>query len=155
QRLWEQALADPAVDRTEARAGASDGRAAEAAEVPEVAGVCPYRGLAAYRQQDARWFFGRERSRDDLIALVRSAERTGGMVALVGASGAGKSSLLNAGLMPAFQAGGAGDGNGPAGARRVLYLVPGATPLTELTRRIPPLAEVVPAPAGSAAAPGP
>ncbi|MBT2413858.1 hypothetical protein J7I94_25470 [Streptomyces sp. ISL-12] len=145
QRLWEHALADPAGDRPEAPGEAADGRPAETADI---GGVCPYRGLAAYRQQDARWFFGRERSRDDLVAQVRAAERTGGMVALVGASGAGKSSLLNAGLVPAFQTGG-------ADARRVLYLVPGGAPLKELTRRIPQLAEVVPAPAPPADATGP
>ncbi|MFC4501289.1 hypothetical protein ACFPIH_17415 [Streptomyces vulcanius] len=35
--------------------------------------MCPYRGLASYRQQDARWFFGRECSTD---ALVTQAART-------------------------------------------------------------------------------
>ncbi|MGP2440006.1 nSTAND1 domain-containing NTPase [Streptomyces sp. JW3] len=139
QRLWEQALADPAGDRGEAPDETADGRGADS---PGVAGVCPYRGLAAYRQQDARWFFGRERSRDDLIAQVRAAERTGGLVALVGASGAGKSSLLNAGLMPALRTG-----------REVRYLVPGPAPLAELARAVPDLAPVLAEP-GATAAPG-
>ncbi|GAA3299786.1 hypothetical protein GCM10020295_38840 [Streptomyces cinereospinus] len=52
---------------------------------------------------------------------------------LVGASGAGKSSLLNAGLVPALRG---GEG------REVVQLVPGAEPLAELTRRIPGLAPV-------------
>lgn len=127
QRLWERAVAVPVTDRPE------DAPKAEEAEQPLPAGVCPYRGLAAYRQEDARWFFGRERSTEALIDQLCAVEEsgTGGLVMLVGASGAGKSSLLNAGLVPALRY---------AEARRVLQLVPGADPLGELCRRIPGLA---------------
>ncbi|MFJ8788351.1 hypothetical protein [Streptomyces sp. NPDC102462] len=99
QRLWERAVADPVADRP-VSPDETDGAPGEAAAVP---GVCPYRGLAAYRGEDARWFFGRERSTRALIDQLRAAERTGGLVMLVGASGAGKSSLLNAGLTPALR----------------------------------------------------
>nr|WP_222109533.1 hypothetical protein [Streptomyces cupreus] len=120
QSLWERAVADPVASE-------------EAAEEPPPAGsVCPYRGLASYRQEDARWFFGRQRSTAALLDHLRAAERTGGLLMLVGASGAGKSSLLNAGLVPAVQA-----------EREVLQLVPGADPLAELTGRIPELAAVI------------
>ncbi|MFK4111909.1 NACHT and WD repeat domain-containing protein [Streptomyces sp. NPDC002176] len=122
QRLWERALADPVGERPE-------GPAAE--PPPAESPVCPYRGLASYRQEDARWFFGRERGTEALVAQLRAAERGGGLVMLVGASGAGKSSLLNAGLMPALEEG---------GAHTVRQLVPGADPLGELTRLIPALA---------------
>ncbi|MFI7499383.1 AAA family ATPase [Streptomyces sp. NPDC049687] len=139
QRLWERALADP-VAAGEAAAPAEetekDQSPAEAAAVP--GSVCPYRGLASYRQQDARWFFGRERSTDALVAQLRAARRTGGPVMLVGASGAGKSSLLSAGLVPALRAGALGDEDDPP--RDVLHLVPGADPLGELADRIPELA---------------
>ncbi|MER6842423.1 hypothetical protein [Streptomyces platensis] len=146
QRLWERAVAGPVGDRA-AGAGQEEERPpADAAAVP---GVCPYRGLASYRQQDAGWFFGRERSTEALVAQLRTAEETGGLVMLVGASGAGKSSLLNAGLVPALQNGAPGDGNGPK--REVLQFVPGGDPLAELVRRIPGLAEVISAAAGSAA----
>jgi WD40 repeat protein len=154
QRLWERAVADPAGDRPAVSASAS---AAEedrpTAEDPPVAGVCPYRGLASYREQDARWFFGRERSTQALVTQLRAAEKTGGLVMLVGASGAGKSSLLHAGLVPALQDGGPGQdrtvdhsaaGQESGRARAVLQLVPGADPLAELTRRIPELATVAP-----------
>lgn len=148
QRLWEQAVADPVGDHPAAPAAEEQRRPpGEAAAVP--GGVCPYRGLAPYRQQDARWFFGRERSRDALIAQLRAAERTGGLVMLVGASGSGKSSLLNAGVVPALRDGAPGEGRGPAGA--VLQLVPGADPLAELTRLIPELAHVVPVARAAAA----
>ncbi|MET9446085.1 nSTAND1 domain-containing NTPase [Streptomyces cinerochromogenes] len=103
QRLWELALAGPAADRP---APPSEENRRPPAQAPPVAGgVCPYRGLAPYRREDARWFFGRERSTNALVAQLRAAERSGGLVMLVGASGAGKSSLLNAGLVPAIRGG--------------------------------------------------
>ncbi|MFG3123904.1 hypothetical protein ACGFYO_18065 [Streptomyces sp. NPDC048201] len=133
QRLWERALADPVGERPDGPA-----EPPPAQEPPVSGGVCPYRGLASYRQEDARWFFGRERGTEALVAQLRAAESRGGLVMLVGASGAGKSSLLNAGLVPALEEGSpTGDGGG---ARTVLQLVPGADPLGELTRRIPALA---------------
>ncbi|MFF5495897.1 AAA family ATPase [Streptomyces aquilus] len=134
QHLWERAIT-----------GATDEERPPAeTPPPPVAGVCPYRGLASYRREDARWFFGRERSTDALLAQLLGTERTGGLVMLVGASGAGKSSLLNAGLVPALADGG----------REVVQLVPGADPLTELTRRIPALA-TAPAPPDPAPATAP
>ncbi|MGI5368874.1 hypothetical protein [Streptomyces iakyrus] len=159
QRLWERAVADPVGERPAASAG--EERSAEgAASAP--GGVCPYRGLASYRREDARWFFGRERSTDALVTQLGAAADTGGLVMLVGASGAGKSSLLNAGLVPALRGGapggddgdgssgsGGGSGSGRSGgsgrARHVVQLVPGGDPLAELCRHIPELASVVPA----------
>lgn len=138
QRLWERALADPNGERP-ASPAAEEQPAAEAAATP--GGVCPYRGLAAYRRQDAGWFFGRERSTRALVAQLDGARDTGGLVMLVGASGAGKSSLLNAGLVPALRAGAPDAGDGTP--RRVIQLVPGADPLGELTRLVPQLTPVV------------
>ncbi|WP_461120818.1 nSTAND1 domain-containing NTPase [Saccharothrix stipae] len=56
----------------------------------------PYAGLAAYGTEDAEWFFGRDHLLDDLEQRI--AHRR--FVAVFGASGAGKSSLLRAGLVP-------------------------------------------------------
>ncbi|OKI22127.1 XRE family transcriptional regulator [Saccharothrix sp. CB00851] len=56
----------------------------------------PYAGLAAYGTEDAEWFFGRDHLLDDLEKRI--AQRR--FVAVFGASGAGKSSLLRAGLVP-------------------------------------------------------
>ncbi|MFI8166905.1 hypothetical protein ACIGAN_11145 [Streptomyces sp. NPDC085931] len=120
QRLWERAVADPVGERPAASA-AEEGPPAEARPAP--GGVCPYRGLASYRREDARWFFGRERSTDALVTQLRAVSGTGGLVMLVGASGAGKSSLLNAGLVPALRDGalsvadGDDDGKGGRGGR--------------------------------------
>ncbi|QDQ12812.1 AAA family ATPase [Streptomyces spectabilis] len=138
QRLWERAVADPVAGDADAAAAGEEERAPADAPVPS---VCPYRGLASYRQQDAQWFFGRERSTDALLAQLRAAEKTGGLVMLVGASGAGKSSLLNAGLVPTLRDGALGDSSGRAA--QVLHLVPGADPLAGLTGLIPELAPAV------------
>ncbi|WP_405652105.1 AAA family ATPase [Streptomyces sp. NBC_00019] len=138
QQLWERAVSDPAGEHSAISAEEEEQPPPEASAV---LGVCPYRGLASYRQEDARWFFGRDRSTEALIAQLHAAEKTGGLVMLVGASGAGKSSLLHAGLVPALQ-----DGTRDAEttqARTVLQLVPGTDPLKELTRQIPELAEAV------------
>ncbi|MGW7097857.1 nSTAND1 domain-containing NTPase [Streptomyces sp. NPDC054838] len=92
---------------------------------------CPYRGLAAYGPQDAEWFFGRESATAELTG--RLAERIGhGAVAVVAPSGAGKSSLLRAGLLPALRRGAlpvAGSRDWPA-----VVCAPGAHPLKELLR---------------------
>ncbi|MGZ3116592.1 nSTAND1 domain-containing NTPase [Streptomyces sp. H62] len=139
QRLWERAVADPTGERPAPSDPDEEHPAADAGPAP--GGVCPYRGLAAYRQEDAGWFFGRERSTNALVTQLRATEATGGLVMLVGASGAGKSSLLNAGLVPAVRDGALDGGSGPR--REVLQLVPGGDPLGELIRRIPGLASVV------------
>ncbi|MFF5365996.1 hypothetical protein [Streptomyces sp. NPDC013187] len=151
QRLWERAVADPVGERP-APSAAEERSADESASTP--GGVCPYRGLASYRREDARWFFGRERSTDALVKQLGAVAGTGGLVMLVGASGAGKSSLLNAGLVPALRDGAlGGDGgdrrdggvreDGSGRPREVVQLVPGGDPLAELIRCIPELASVV------------
>ncbi|MGL5877364.1 MAG: CHAT domain-containing protein, partial [Xenococcaceae cyanobacterium] len=57
---------------------------------------CPYRGLYAFREEDSELFFGRERIVGDLTVAVRKKP----LIAIVGASGSGKSSLVFAGLIP-------------------------------------------------------
>jgi WD40 repeat protein/serine/threonine protein kinase len=62
----------------------------------------PYAGLSAFQEHDADRFFGREAIVAQLS--LRCAELP--LLALVGASGAGKSSLVRAGLIPALKRGG-------------------------------------------------
>jgi energy-coupling factor transporter ATP-binding protein EcfA2 len=59
---------------------------------------CPYRSLAYFteRPEDAQVFYGRTKLTQDLVKLVRDKER---LIAVFGASGSGKSSLLRAGLL--------------------------------------------------------
>ncbi|MGW0329906.1 nSTAND1 domain-containing NTPase [Nocardia sp. NPDC003183] len=59
--------------------------------------ACPYPGLRAYLPEEHTLFFGREQATTEFVDLVRA---TTGVVVLIGASGAGKSSLLAAGLRP-------------------------------------------------------
>ncbi|CAL9354663.1 hypothetical protein SUDANB15_00533 [Streptomyces sp. enrichment culture] len=59
----------------------------------------PYRGLRRYEMSDQALFFGRDSLVEELYALT-AAHR---FVALVGASGSGKSSILRAGLIPALR----------------------------------------------------
>jgi ABC-type multidrug transport system fused ATPase/permease subunit len=67
--------------------------------------LCPYRGLDAFREEDAPFFFGRGTVDDPasdigkLVGMVREHS----FVMVVGRSGSGKSSLVNAGLMPALR----------------------------------------------------
>ncbi|MFI5875061.1 hypothetical protein ACIBAH_21880 [Streptomyces sp. NPDC051445] len=92
--------------------------------------VCPYRGLSAFTAQDAQWFFGRERATAALVERV--FERVGsGPLMVVAPSGAGKSSLFNAGLVPAFRNPG---GFPMPGVERwpVVVFTPTAHPLEEL-----------------------
>jgi WD40 repeat protein/DNA-binding SARP family transcriptional activator len=62
-------------------------------------GVCPFKGLAPFEAADAAFFFGRERLVDELVARLGDAS----LLAVVGPSGSGKSSLLRAGLLPALE----------------------------------------------------
>ncbi|HZR28936.1 MAG TPA: winged helix-turn-helix domain-containing protein [Terriglobales bacterium] len=59
----------------------------------------PFRSLRPFGPEDSHLFFGREAERDDLLArLPRSP-----VLAITGASGSGKSSLVQAGLIPALR----------------------------------------------------
>lgn len=64
----------------------------------EVSAACPYRGLLPYEAADADTFFGRE---DDVAACLRRLRDTG-VLAVVGPSGVGKSSLVRAGVVAAL-----------------------------------------------------
>ena len=57
----------------------------------------PYKGLAAFAERDADDFFGRDRLIARIIERFDSGSR---LVAVVGSSGCGKSSLLSAGAIP-------------------------------------------------------
>ncbi len=57
---------------------------------------CPYRGLSAFREADARFFHGREAA----VARITGKLDASPLVAVVGASGSGKSSVVFAGVVP-------------------------------------------------------
>lgn len=60
----------------------------------------PYRGLAAFQPSDRRFYFGRERDIAQIAQTLTSGAR---MVSVIGASGAGKSSLILSGVLPLLQ----------------------------------------------------
>jgi WD40 repeat protein len=67
-----------------------------------IVSLSPYRGLMPFREQDAGLFFGRKRFVDELVRKVRQRRDTN-VVAVVGRSGSGKSSIVYAGLIPALR----------------------------------------------------
>ena len=84
----------------------------------------PYKGLAAFTQNDAVDFFGRSAEISRMVTMIEANR----LSAVVGPSGSGKSSLVLAGLLPAL-AGGAITGSETwIGVRTV----PGAHPFDEL-----------------------
>ncbi len=91
----------------------------------------PYPGLDAFAAEDAAVFFGREQEVVRLLELLHpTLERgSGRFVAVVGPSGSGKSSLVNAGVLPRLA--------GPKGQWTILpRIVPGARPTANLARSL-------------------
>ncbi|WP_251091385.1 helix-turn-helix domain-containing protein [Streptomyces sp. Caat 7-52] len=104
---------------------------------------CPYPGLRAFTEDTAKWFFGRTTQVDELVRLVSARLEGGAPIFVTGASGAGKSSLLSAGLSPALRRGqGAEDA---PGAPRVVRITPGPRPLTALEQASAAVSEDGPA----------
>jgi WD40 repeat protein len=84
-------------------------------------GSSPYVGLAAFGPDDADRFFGRDRVVDAIGSRLLQQR----FLAVVGASGSGKSSVLRAGLLPAVR-------SGPVSRGRqwsTLLITPGSHPL--------------------------
>ena len=85
--------------------------------------MCPYRGLEAFEEEDAGLFHGREQEVTLLAAKLRSSR----FVAVLGASGSGKSSLVRAGLVPELRR------QGPV---NLLLLTPTSSPLHSLAGQL-------------------
>lgn len=98
---------------------------------------CPYVGLAAFVEGREKYFFGRERLLSTLVERVAATR----LVAVVGSSGSGKSSLVLAGLIPLLKQGVIAESEGAPGSASWRYLprlVPGSEPLTNLAAVIQP-----------------
>ncbi|MGH3202365.1 MAG: hypothetical protein ACRDP5_10010, partial [Streptosporangiaceae bacterium] len=90
---------------------------------------CPYRGLLPYDQAHETVFHGRGR----LVATLAGTLAQAGLVMVTGASGAGKTSLLQAGLVPALARGVQIPGSS---SWLRIGMTPGTRPLTELSDRL-------------------
>ena len=87
----------------------------------------PYKGLLRYEPEDTAWFFGREQLVADAVARLL----TGRFLAVVGASGGGKSSLVRAGLVPVLR-------SNPVGFApwQVSITVPGRHPVAAMLKAL-------------------
>jgi WD40 repeat protein len=109
----------------------------------------PYRGLQKFTEEDHEFFFGRTSAIEELLDMVKysvdteTSRELSNLVAVLGPSGSGKSSLVRAGLVPALRQGRlSGSEQWP-----IKTMVPGLHPLTALAaqfveptgRGLPPL----------------
>lgn len=83
-------------------------------------GKCPFRGLEAFREQDAHLFFGREWVSQQVLQRLRRH----GCMAVLGPSGSGKSSVIRAGVLPHLRSQGF----------TIMHIKPGRKPLQELAQ---------------------
>ncbi|MCP3916657.1 MAG: SUMF1/EgtB/PvdO family nonheme iron enzyme [bacterium] len=95
-----------------------------------LASVRPYRGLLPFREEDAEIFCGREGHAKTLVETVHSHS----FVAVVGASGSGKTSLVRAGLLPRLR-------RANEQVWEFVTVVPGEQPLIALAAALVPLLE--------------
>ncbi len=97
--------------------------------------ACPYLGLRTFDIKDAPYFYGREALTDWLVSDVRrliASNQEPRFLAIVGASGSGKSSVARAGLLYELQQGAI---EGSKEWLRIIIDHPGADPITELATR--------------------
>jgi len=83
----------------------------------------PYQGLSAFQEKDAALFFGRKTFTNQLIKVVETKK----LVAVIGASGSGKSSVVLAGLIPSLR---------QQENWLIASLRPGATPFENLAKAL-------------------
>jgi tetratricopeptide (TPR) repeat protein/energy-coupling factor transporter ATP-binding protein EcfA2 len=110
----------------------SDEKAPDLEDLPPEPGEPPYQGLQYFDERDAGRFFGREGVTSRVIGRLGRTR----FLAVIGASGSGKSSLLRAGVIPALKSGERlADGSlPPSGSAHWVYRVfnPGGHPLDSL-----------------------
>jgi WD40 repeat protein/DNA-binding SARP family transcriptional activator len=101
-------------------------------------GEPPYKGLQFYEEADADNFFGREQITE---SIFRDLNAGSSFMAVLGASGSGKSSVVRAGLIPALKSGRLPETDlksshleGPAW--KVILLTPTANPIEALAKSI-------------------
>jgi WD40 repeat protein len=92
--------------------------------------AAPYVGLRPFTEQEALLFFGRQAHVQDLLGKLQRKQR---LVAVLGVSGSGKSSLVRAGLIPALHRGALVT---PGCSWTVCAFTPGDAPLDNLAHAL-------------------
>lgn len=105
---------------------------AAAAPLRELEPLCPYRGLHPFREEDAAFFLGREAFSQRLLEAILGRN----LVAVVGTSGSGKSSVVQAGVLPLLRR-----QRPPETTWDSVTFVPGARPFHRLAGALIPLLE--------------
>ncbi|MGA7412647.1 MAG: hypothetical protein WBW33_19365 [Bryobacteraceae bacterium] len=89
----------------------------------------PFPGLAPYDEPEAALFFGRDKEIEEILERLASHR----LLAVVGVSGCGKSSLVRAGVKPVLRIGAA---NSLPGRWRIHTITPGNAPIQALRNAI-------------------
>jgi WD domain, G-beta repeat len=110
--IWQRTAAACTGTDTSAKTGTEERQRSDAKP--------PYAGLAAFGEADAGFFFGREKLTGTLVEHLKEKR----LLVLFGASGSGKSSVLRAGVLPAF-----------SGVSSLVF-TPGPHPLEECAVRL-------------------
>jgi tetratricopeptide (TPR) repeat protein len=99
---------------------------------------CPFVGLAAYKFDEAHLFFGRQKETLDALACfdTRRSAATVRWLEINGNSGSGKSSLMQAGLLPLVDAGWMWSRTGFAHWHRIGPMMPGERPVEMLAESL-------------------
>lgn len=93
----------------------------------------PFRGLQVFKPEDAWLFFGRDADTKELLSRLSREP----VLAVVGNSGSGKSSLIRAGLIPALKRGRFFDKNNFVESWQVVVLRPSQAPFDYLSDVLP------------------
>ena len=89
----------------------------------------PFPGLRAFERHESRIFFGRQQQIDDLLTRLKQRH----FIAVLGASGSGKSSLVKAGVLPSLAKGYMGN----AGTQwSIATMKPGIEPFNRLAQSL-------------------
>ena len=97
--------------------------------------VCPYKSLEAFTQDDAYFFHGRS----ELVNKIVEKLKSNSFLAVVGASGSGKSSVVRAGVIPKLVANGLNTTSSQQiQACQIWVMLPGDNPFIALAKAIAP-----------------
>jgi len=111
---------------------AINSRAAAPAATERASALCPYRGLEAFREEDVVFFAGRSAFASQLLNFTLGKD----LVVVVGSSGSGKSSVVQAGLVPLLRR-----QLPPAATWDAVSFTPGSEPFHRLALALIPLLE--------------